>query len=217
MPPRPPEAPRDQTESAFTPILRHAWLSVPWIVALVFVDSEGECIDYVSSVEPYEAKVTGAHMHVLLRALHDQPRAFGGEAILLRVECARYELWGRRVTDEHLLAALVHPGADPLQLGSVLGRCAREFRSEVGASAPRWEPDKTLLEVVVRNAVGWGYAPRAYHQDGIHVAITDVLGRWFEPLTDRDDELVCFRVRTEEGIELTLVHDPDADGWQMRP
>jgi hypothetical protein len=217
MPPRLSEAPRDQTESAFTAMLRHAWLSVPWIIALVFVDNEGECIDYVSSIDPYEAKVTGAHLHVLMRALRDQPHAFGGEAVLLRVECARRELWGRRITDEHMLAALVHPGADTLQLASILARCAREFRSEVGVRAPSWEPDKTLLEVVVRRAIGWGYAPKAYSQDGIHVAITDVLGRWVEPLENRDEELVCFRVRTEEGIELTLMHDPDADGWQMRP
>jgi hypothetical protein len=27
---------------------------------------------------------------------------------------------------------------------------------------------------------------------------------------------VCFRVRTEEGRELTLVHDPDGDGWVAR-
>ena len=35
----------------------------------VFVDREGECIDYVSSVDPYEAKVAVAHMLVLMEML----------------------------------------------------------------------------------------------------------------------------------------------------
>jgi hypothetical protein len=42
-----------------------------------------------------------------------------------------------------------------------------------------------------------------------------VLGRWTEAL-EAGDEIVCFRVRTEEGQELTLVHEPRSDVWQLR-
>ena len=66
---RPPEADRDQSESAFTAMLRRVWRSVPNVLSVSFVDYEGECIDYVSSVDPFEAKVSAAHMQVMLNGL----------------------------------------------------------------------------------------------------------------------------------------------------
>jgi hypothetical protein len=86
----------------------------------------------------------------------------------------------------------------------------------VGLPAPEWEPQRGSLEVMVRSAVGWPYAPSAFNEGGITVGIADVMGRWTEPGGVGGDELICFRVRTEEGQELTLVHDPDGEGWQVR-
>ena len=37
-----------------------------------------------------------------------------------------------------------------------------------------------------------------------------------EPVDGKTEALVCFRVRTQEGHEITLVHDPAGDGWQVR-
>jgi hypothetical protein len=82
---------------------------------------------------------------------------------------------------------------------------------------PTWDPAPRSLEVIVRGAVGWPYAPAAFSQEGVRVFISDVLGRWTEDGGAQGDELVCFRVRTEEGQELTLVHDPAGDGWLVRP
>ena len=73
------------------------------------------------------------------------------------------------------------------------------------------------MQVMVRSAVGWPYAPASFDQAGVRVAISDVLGRWLEPSEMGRSELVCFRIRTQEGQELTLVHDPSADGWSVRP
>jgi len=67
----------------------------------------------------------------------------------------------------------------------------------------------------VREAVGWAYAPAAFSDQGVRVFVSDVLGRWTEAVGN-GDEIVCFRVRTEEGQELTLVHDPRLDGWRLR-
>lgn len=214
---RPPEHERDQLETAFTPILRRAWGSIPTSLAVAFVDTEGECIDYVSSVEPYEAKVAAAHMLVLMDQLLASRRKLAlGEPMLLEVACEQRELWARRVSEEYMLVALLGTGFDRVQVRSVLAEASREFRDEVGLPAPTWEPLHGVLEVFVRPAVGWDYAPAAYRENGVRVGITDVLGRWTEPGGVGGDELVCFRVRTEEGQELTLVHDPDIDGWLSR-
>jgi hypothetical protein len=214
---RPPEAERDQLESSFTPILRRMWDATPALLSAAFVDFEGECIDYVSALSPFEAKVCGAHARVLMDNLGAARCKLGlTEPVLLLIGAAERELWARRVSDEYLLTAVLQPGTDHGQVAAMLASAGREFRDEVGVPTPPWEPRSVGLEVIVRAAVGWPYAPAAYSQEGVRIRVTDVLGRWVEP-SERGDELVCFRVRTEEGQELTLVHDPDGDGWQVRP
>jgi hypothetical protein len=213
---RPPEAKRDELESSFTPILRRTLESLPRALCAVFVDTEGECIDYASSIDPFEAKVSGAHALILVRALCASQRKLGlHEPFTLAIAGSERELWARRITDDYIIVVVTLPGAEGTQMWTVLAAAAREFRSEVNAVDPSWEP-ATRLEVVVRAAVGWPYAPAAFSQHGVRVTITDVLGRWTEP-GGGDEELSCFRVRTADGQELTLVHDPNADGWLARP
>jgi predicted regulator of Ras-like GTPase activity (Roadblock/LC7/MglB family) len=212
---RPPEAQRDLLETAFTPILRRVWSALPSVLAAVFVDVEGECIDYVSSLDPFEAKVSAAHAQVLVDSLRASRKKLGlDQPVALTVSGAARELWARRVTEECLLVVVVLPGVDAPQIQSVLARASREFREELGMPSPAWEQAADVLEVLVRPAVGWAYAPAAYSDQGVRVFVSDVLGRWTE--ADGGDEIVCFRVRTEEGQELTLVHDPRLDGWRMR-
>jgi hypothetical protein len=100
---------------------------------------------------------------------------------------------------------------------TVLERAAGQFRREIGAEVPTWEPSPPL-EVVVRPAVGWPYAPAAFTQDGgTRVVVSDVLGRWTErPDAPALEDRTCFRVRTDDGRELTLVHDPARPGWLVR-
>lgn len=213
---RPPEAKRDELESSFTPILRRTLESLPRALCAVFVDIEGECIDYASSIDPFEAKVSGAHALILVRMLLASQRKLGlHEPFALAIAGSERELWARRITDDYIIVVVTLPGAEGTQMWTVLAAAAREFRSEVNAADPSWEP-ATRLEVVVRAAVGWPYAPAAFSQHGVRVTITDVLGRWTEP-GGGDEELSCFRVRTADGQEMTLVHDPNADGWRARP
>jgi predicted regulator of Ras-like GTPase activity (Roadblock/LC7/MglB family) len=215
---RPPEAQRDQLESAFTPILRTLWDATPALLSAAFVDLEGECIDYVSAIDPFEAKVSGAHALVLMDALRASRRQLAlAEPLLLVISGSERELWARRVSDEYLLVAVLQPGSDPEQIRGLLAAAGREFREEVGVSVPPWEPRESALDVTVRSAVGWPYAPLAFSQEGVRIAISDVLGRWVEQAEPDGDEIVCFRVRTEEGQELTLVHDRVGDGWRVRP
>lgn len=214
---RPPEAERDQLESSFTPILRRLWEASSSVLAAAFVDPEGECIDYVSSIAPFEAKVCAAHALVLMDGLSEARDGLGlREPVVLTVATDERELWARRVTDEYLLVAVVLTGVEHEHVDALLVAAGREFRDEVGAATPAWEPRGPTLEVIVRAAVGWPYAPAAFSQEGVRVRISDVLGRWIERGDGSSEDVVCFRVRTEEGQELTLVHDPDAGGWQFR-
>lgn len=214
---RPPEMERDQVESAFTPILRELWASVPALLAAVFVDVDGECIDYVSSLEPYEAKVNAAHLSLLVDLLRQGSQRLGlREPIALEVTGVDRELWGRRISNEHLLAAVLAPGFDRAQLRGLLSRAGSRFRDEVGIERPAWEPSSDSLDVAVRAAVGWAYAPESFTQDGMRVGVVHVMGRWLEPTPDHPEPCVCFLVRTDEGREVTLVHDPNVNAWAMR-
>jgi hypothetical protein len=214
---RPPEAKRDLFETAFTPILRRMWEALPSVLAAVFVDLEGECIDYVSSLDPFEAKVGGAHAFVLVDAIRATHRKLGlAEPVVLSMTGSSRELWARRVNEDYVLVLVLVPGSDHAQVRAMLARASREFRDEVGAAPAAWEPADGSLEVIVRAAVGWPYAPAEYIERGTRVLIGDVLGRWTEPGEGGGADCVCFRVRTHDGHELTLVHDPIADGWSLR-
>jgi hypothetical protein len=211
------EASRDQLETTFTPMLRRAFDAVPAALAIACVDQEGECIDYVSAIDPFEAKVSAAHAFVLIDQLHRGGPMLGLVApFSLYIAAEHRHLVARRLADEYVAVALVLPDVDAAKLEAALDELSREFRAEAGLETPSWDRSREM-EVSVRAAVGWEYAPATFKGDGGRVTISDVLGRWTEPGGMLGDELVCFRVRTQEGQELTLVHDPAVDGWQVRP
>jgi len=211
------EALRDQLETTFTPMLRRAYEATPAALAFAFVDQEGECIDYVSAIDPFETKLAAAHAFVLLDALYGQQarlRMLNPFAIEISTESR--SLWARRMCADYVAVAVVTPDADRTQLEATLTDLSRQFRGEAGIETPSWDAVQGI-EVMVRSAVGWAYAPAEFNEGGLRVAVSDVLGRWTEPGGVGGDEVVCFRVRTQEGQELTLVHDPGIDGWQVRP
>lgn len=212
------EATRDQVESAFTPVLRRLRESIPSVLAAVFVDVQGECIDYASELDPYDAKVNAAHMLMVMDALRRTREKVGaGEPTVLEIFADERDLWVQRIGDEYVAVVVLAPGYDRAELRAALSRACGEFRQEVGLDPPPWDGGGARLSVRVRaSPAGWRYAPEDYSADGLRVVITDVLGRWTEPSDGDRTELVCFRVRTDDGRELTLVHDPEVDGWLVR-
>jgi hypothetical protein len=211
------EAQRDQVESAFTAILRRLFQQQPAVLAAVFVDRDGECIDYVSALDPFEAKVGAAHMHNLMAELRaSRARHLTGDTVGFEIITDVRELWVRQIGDEYLLVAFLLPNFDRAQLRDAVHVASQEFRGEVGLRPPAWEVSPHRLSVRVRPSPGWQYAPQGFSAGGVCVVISDVLGRWTEASETHNEDLVCFRVRTHEGEELTLIHDPRADGWRLR-
>lgn len=207
---------RDQLDSEFTSILRRLWTASPHVLAATFADVEGECIDYVSSVGIFEAKVAAAHMQVMMRAVRASP-AFGahGEAFALEIATDSHEVWARWVGEEYVLVTLLLADVDRDQLRLLMAQACREFRGEAGIAEPNWEAPVGTIQVGVRDAVTWPYAPASVVIDGKPTRVSDVLGHWTEQ-SPAMGELACFRVRTEGDEELTLVHFVRVDGWQIR-
>lgn len=206
------EAPRDQNESAFTPILRRLLHRTTGVLAVCFVDDEGECVDYCAALSPYDVKVTGAHLRVITAELSLRIRRIGGgQSWFLHVSGDARDLVARRISEEYMLAVVTKPRALTRRLMGGIEHCVAELRREAGIPVPAWERAVDSVRVEVREAVGWPYAPAVLHDEGQRIEIAAVLGRWSE---DSGGSRVCFRVRTGDGEELTLVHDRGLDRWE---
>ncbi|MBK8173550.1 MAG: hypothetical protein IPK60_24880 [Sandaracinaceae bacterium] len=210
---RPAEFARLESESGFTPILRELFRSSRHIISVTFVDSQSECIDYCSSLAPYDAKIAGAQLLITLSGIQDEEqRLRHGETFLVHISGDTKELVVCRVGPEHVLAVVLEPESAAPDFFDSLERAIRDLRIESGLER------RTAIEALlvgVRRARGWPYAPTSFMEDGIAVDIVGVLGRWVERAAD-GAELVCFRVRAKGGEELTLVHAPEAGGWTRR-
>jgi hypothetical protein len=214
---RPPEAPRDQDESGFTPILRSLWADHPGVLAVAFVDQMGECVDYCSSLSPFDAKVAGATLLIVLEEIAPRCHQAGaGIPKLLHLVTERTEFVARRVTDEYLLVVLVRPARVVRKLVDAIEAAVVRLRQEAGAPVPSWDVVEVGLRVEVRVARGWPYAPSAFVEAGARVEVQAVLGRWVEGAEATGGELVCFRIQTAAGEELTLAHDLVSDRWLRR-
>lgn len=217
------ESPRDLDESSFTPILRAVMHAVPGALAVVFVDREGECIDYCSVLPPFDAKVIAAHMLIVTSEVREAAGARAGEPWAMHVHASERDIVVRRITDDYLLVVVTRPIGVSSLVTETMEVAVRQLRRESGEAAPRWEPppdERVRVEVRV-SPTGWAYAPSAFCHLGERTIVTDVLGRWVEHEQralpeDPPIELVCFMVRTEHGQELTLVHRIDEDTWEKR-
>lgn len=210
------EAPRDQVESEFTEILRRLLYRATGLLAVAFVDRDGECIDYCTALGAYETKLAGAQMLVTMTELAERMRRLdAGQSWMLTVHGTERDLVARRVSDEYLLVVVTKPRTLTRRLTGGIEHTVTELRREAGIDVPDWEPALDSVRVEVRSAVGWLYAPAAFFGEaGKRIGIADVMGRWMRGTGTASR--FCFRVRTDEGEELTLVHDRAHDRWERQ-
>ena len=92
------KAKRDTSPSEFALILRRVCDAVSSVEMAAFVDMEGECIDYYSSLDPYEAKLVAAQTVSLLgQVLELNRKVQFGESYLLEISTGEKELLARRI------------------------------------------------------------------------------------------------------------------------
>jgi hypothetical protein len=185
------------------------------VIGAVFLDQDGECIDYATSREPYEVMVLGATLLLATQQLVRSAGVLGsGAPVLWLLEAERFDAAVRRVTDEHLVAVWLETEQATAEVRSALGPLADALRRESGLPTPEWDPMGEPLDVEVRHAVGWGYAPARVRM-APSILDVEVLGRWTEHASLSAQQAVCFRVRMA-GQELTLVHEPALNRWCRR-
>jgi predicted regulator of Ras-like GTPase activity (Roadblock/LC7/MglB family) len=207
----PREASRDQGETAFTRVLRQLRRQRPDVLAVCFVDPEGECVDYSSELSPFDAKVSGAHLQVITEQVRRSMATLGaGEPMELQILAEDRDMLARRVDDDYVLVVVARSGAFGSELMAALDHAVLDLRDEADLPTPSWD---CPLEVETRRATGWEFAPTVCRQGSRSIRISDVLGRWIEPGQIAGGELVCFRVRSDGNQELTLAYDRVRDRW----
>ncbi len=213
LPPElPEEAPRDQVESDFTPLLRGLlWLGSGRVVEVALVDGEGECVDYCSLSPPDEARLTAAWLEVLSRAMAPAVRRLGsGRLLAFHLQGERFDLAAVRVDDEYLLTARALRGGMDERWREAMARAARGIRAVAGLRPPSWEPGREGLRVRLRGADG---GPGWLWLGGRLERIEAVVGHWEEPPGAIGEVLRGYRVRTREGREYSVLHDPRTNRW----
>ena len=108
---RQPEAPRDQGETSFTPLLRRFFREAPQALSVAFADVEGECVDYVSALPPFDAKIAGAQLRTTLNDVQTFAKRLAlGSAYAFELQCERRDLVVRALGDGYLMTVIAIGG-----------------------------------------------------------------------------------------------------------
>lgn len=203
---------RDMEESPFTPILRRCASSVPGALAVSFFDAEGETVDYCSTLPPFDAKVMGASIRVLREQI---TRDWMGPIGAITIQADELAFVVHHVGEGYDVALVARStfGEVPPLACEALAFAAHELRIEAEIPHEAWDAEHLAVEV--RASRAWGYAPSAFVEGNRRRAVTNVLGRWMEDTAD-GVRIVCFRVRSDEGEEVTLGHDVESGRWDRR-
>ena len=217
-PPRAPERSfqRDRPDSAFSFILNRFVQVHSEVLAAVVVDGDGECVDYASVIDPYEAKVFGAALLGTTAEITAATRRMGaGSPIQWVVEASKYDLLVRRLSDDLALVVVLSSRGLNGHVLAAMNTLAGALRYEAGLDAATWDPSSVPFRVQTRLGPDGEELPASVYDGGVAQAVQAVLARWTERGVISSADRTCFRVRVAKG-ELTLVFEPVLKQWHRR-
>ncbi len=208
------ETPRDRDETAFTPILREIWRAHAQVRAVTFVDITGECVDYCASLDPYEAQVLGAHLSVLMSQLRTSALRMGlvGPRFL-RITAEKFELMVLRVSAAYALCIAIDAGSSVHRIVSAALAAIPKICQEMGSAHFLTKGVLAAAEVELEGDLASNYRPKRFREQGVAYDVSEVLGVWSESPPQYPAPIRGFRVRTDRGLEVNLVHDLEHNRW----
>jgi predicted regulator of Ras-like GTPase activity (Roadblock/LC7/MglB family) len=216
----PPKLPRplqrDRPDSSFSLILSRFLARHDHSLAAVLVDGDGECVDYATVLDPYEAKIFGAVLLSTSAELMACTRKLGhGAPIQWVVEAARYDLVVRRLSEDFTLVVVLEAERLTGHVLAAMSALAEALRREAGLSAETWDPASVPFRVDMQRTDGGEDVPACVHDGSRALRVERVLARWTERGGISHAERLCFRVRAGDR-DLTLVYEPDLLRWHRR-
>jgi predicted regulator of Ras-like GTPase activity (Roadblock/LC7/MglB family) len=128
-----PVSQRDAAESPFSEIISALADRSPGFRAAVFFDDEGETVDYHSFLEPFQTRLTAAHLGVVVSSARQRFSWLGmGQLTRLEIVTDRLELVTAAMGDGYHLAVVVEAGAWSPELEEEVQRVVVLLREEAG-------------------------------------------------------------------------------------
>jgi hypothetical protein len=128
--------PRDQGESAFSPILIDLVSRMPGARAAALVDMEGETVDYAGRSTPYEVRLAAAHWRIVLQRTQEQPSLSGTRTLAVRAARRSFVLYA--LPQSYALVIVLSCGAGLASWRRALPACARRLAKEADWVQPDW-------------------------------------------------------------------------------
>lgn len=191
---------REHERTAFTRILENVIAATPGARGATLVDELGESVDYAGEMDPFDIRVAGAHLQLEKRIASESVAAQLGPVRSIVVKAQRRSL---------IVVSLV----DGYDLVVVVGRCGpfglserarkqaeHDIRIEGGWQPPKGIDRWSLAQVKAKRAERW--RPREllfrgrWHRLEVIGAVVGLA---------RGER--GYRVRTEDGAEMTLVRE----------
>ena len=199
MPTPPPDASplrdpaRDMEATAFSSILGDLLRRVPGAYAAALVDGEGETVDYAGVADPFDLRVVAAHVQLLVQHLGTGPL---GSPRWVVIGGQKRGIVARVLPDGYALSLLLRRRAAFSASRRALAACESALASEAGWRVP---PGTAWYAIDVESDRRG--RPKSIGKRRVAV---EVLGA-VVGLRGRERG---FRVRTDEGTELTLIREP---------
>ncbi len=197
---------RDLATSGFTAILNGLVTSLPEALCAVFVDGEGEAIDYATRIAPFEARIVGAEAAQPLARARSLARRVGlGEILEVRLDAAARALLARHVTDDCTLVLLV--GAPSIHMAAA-ERCAQAAQALCIEARCPLPGALRVLRVVELQSGADRALPQAFIDAGARRTVSAILGVQWGPTHN------VFLVRTDTGEEVVVEHEGATGRWR---
>lgn len=201
--------PRDIDLTGFTLHLEALLGQVPEALCAVFVDSEGETIDLATRIDPFDTRIAGAEMAIVLQSLRAScKRAGAGPAVELRVECEDRCLLARNVAEGVDLVLVVEGNYLAPETIDALAGASMELLRESGLPPPSTVMVLRPNQPPQRASRPAWAIPTVVDEDGERHVVDAILG-WRQE-TDRIDYLV----RLDSGEELIVTRDPKSGQYR---
>jgi predicted regulator of Ras-like GTPase activity (Roadblock/LC7/MglB family) len=118
---------------AFQYLLNNLLVDVPGAQGAVFLDSEGESVEFVSRrATPYELKLEGAYHGIFLRkAARLAGLIEGVDLERLSINGTQMQVMSRALKDGYYLVLVMEPGASVALAGKALAKASVDFNREI--------------------------------------------------------------------------------------
>jgi predicted regulator of Ras-like GTPase activity (Roadblock/LC7/MglB family) len=200
--------PRDTEATAFTTILSELIRRIPGARAAALVDTDGEAVDYAGELSPFDVKIAGAHLQIVLGELRRLPHLARLRQVVVRGGAKSFIV--RALEDAYAVVVVLSQRAGFASTSRAFTVFERALLAEAGIGAPPpgpvWTPVMVEQDARARPQTLCSAAGNAPH--GV-----EVLGAVMGLLPGERG----FRVRLAGGFETTLVREPGGAWYTEEP